>query len=110
MDWEKGEELNNKFSGTTIPLYNYGGTAAINIAYSYRCNNLHKLQENINDKFKNGQHDIKIDSINDEKESFDIYFQNSMKQKRFLEIKRNIRRKDVIEPGKKWGYYCLAMF
>lgn len=69
------EKLDDKFSGTTIPVYNYGGTTATNISYNYKSTNLHNV-EKISDFPKTSSHSIRIDSINEKPLSFDLVFKN----------------------------------
>ncbi|WP_242253645.1 hypothetical protein [Bacillus cereus group sp. BfR-BA-01403] len=75
LDWETGEKLDDKFSGTTIPVYNYGGTAAINISYNYKLINLDEKEKCLNNFPKSTSHEIKIDAINKEKNLLICFFQ-----------------------------------
>ncbi|AKE15669.1 hypothetical protein [Bacillus cereus] len=101
LDWETGEKLDDKFSGTTIPVYNYGGTTAVNISYSYQFINLHEVDKSLNNLAKYESHEIKIDSVNEKPLSFDLLFKNESLMRRFIGVKSYVRRKDLIQPGKK---------
>lgn len=101
LDWETGEKLDDKFSRTTIPVYNYGGTTAINISYNYKFINLHEVEKSLDSFPKSISHEIKIDSINEEQKSFDLLFSNKTIMRRFLNIRSYVRRKDLIKPGEK---------
>ncbi len=101
LDWETGEKLDDKFSGTTIPVYNYGGTAAINISYNYKLINLDDMEKHLNNLPKSTSHEIKIEAINKEQKSFDLLFSNKTIMRRFLNIRSYVRRKDLIKPGEK---------
>lgn len=99
LDWETGKKLDSKFSSTTIPVYNYGGTSAINISYSYTFTNLKAVKESL-DKiqgFEDG--DVKISDVNEENNSFDLCIESPSGWRRFNEIKRYVRFQDVILPG-----------
>ena len=106
LDWDTGEKLDDKFSGTTIPIYNYGGTTAINISYSYKFKNLIEVKESMNGLIVNEDCEIKIDSIDEKVKglgSFDLYFSNNKKNnmRRFHNIRSYVRSKDLIQPGEK---------
>lgn len=101
LDWETGEKLDDKFSGTTIPVYNYGSTTAINISYNYKLINLDEMEKCLNNFPKSTSHEIKIDEINEEPKSFDLFFSNKTIMRRFLNIRSYVRRKDLIKPGEK---------
>lgn len=101
LDWETGEKLDGKFSGTTIPVYNYGGTTAVNISYSYKFVNLHEVEKSLNNLAKYESHEIKIDSVNENPLSFDLVFKNNTSRRRFASVKSYVRRKDLIQPGEK---------
>lgn len=101
LDWETGEKLDDKFSGTTIPVYNYGGTTAINISYSYKCINLHDVERSLSNFPKSTSHEIKVDSIDEEEKSFSLFFSNPTILGKILTIKSYIRRQDLIKPGEK---------
>ncbi|MBV6678927.1 hypothetical protein [Bacillus thuringiensis] len=101
LDWETGERLDDKFSETTIPVYNYGGTTAINISYNYKFINLHEVERSLNNFPKTSSHSIKIDSVNEKPLSFDLVFENSTSKRRFIDIKSYVRRQDLIKPGEK---------
>jgi hypothetical protein len=102
LDWETGEKLDDKFSGTTIPVYNYGGTTAINISYNYKFTNLHEVEKKSLNNFPNtSSHSIRIDSINEKPLSFDLVFKNKTSKRRIMDIKSYIRRQDLIKPGEK---------
>ncbi|MES9771749.1 hypothetical protein ABWK50_12150 [Priestia megaterium] len=101
MDWDTEEELDNRFSKTTIPVYNYGGTTAFNIGYSYKFLNLKEMKQHLENKVKSINYDIKIEAIDEEKESFDLFFTNDIKQRRIPEIRRYGNRQDLIQPGEK---------
>ncbi|HDR7621182.1 TPA: hypothetical protein QCX73_000577 [Bacillus mycoides] len=101
LDWETGEKLEDKFSGTTIPVYNYGGTTAINISYNYKFINLHEVENILNNFPKTSSHSIRIDSVNEKPLSFDLVFKNNTSKRRFMDIKSYVRRQDLIKPGEK---------
>ncbi|PGR32982.1 hypothetical protein COC47_28150 [Bacillus cereus] len=101
LDWETGEKLEDKFSGTTIPVYNYGGTTAINISYNYKFINLHEVENSLNNFPKTSSHSIRIDSVNENPLSFDLVFKNNTSKRRFMDIKSYVRRQDLIKPGEK---------
>lgn len=101
LDWDTGEKLEDKFADTTIPIYNYGGTAAINIAYSYRFTNVSQIKESLINKIKDEDYKIKINSINGKIEPFEIFFQNPVLTKTIRINKIYTRRKDLISPGEK---------
>ncbi|MFA1512862.1 hypothetical protein ACDN41_26890 [Priestia aryabhattai] len=101
LDWDTGEELDDKFSKTTIPVYNYGGTTAYNIGYSYKFINLNEMKQHLDNKVRAKNFDIKIEEIDEVEESFDLRFTNHVKHRRMVEIRRYGRRKDLIQPGEK---------
>ncbi|HDR4441239.1 hypothetical protein BK720_01700 [Bacillus thuringiensis serovar brasilensis] len=101
LDWETGEQLDDKFSGTTIPVYNYSGTTAINISYNYKIINLLEIEKVLNNFPKSSSHSIKIDSVNEKPLSFDLVFKNNTSTRRIMNIKSYIRRQDLIKPGEK---------
>jgi len=104
LDWETGEKLDDKFSETTIPVYNYGGTTAINIKYSYKLTNLVEVEKSLDNIVEYVDYEIWIDSIDEKaKGSFDLYFSNTRKNnmRRFHNIRSYIRSKDLIQPGEK---------
>ncbi|MDC7762654.1 hypothetical protein POL82_04220 [Priestia aryabhattai] len=101
LDWDTGEELDDKFSKTTIPVYNYGGTTAFNIGYSYKFINLNEMKQHLDNKVRTKNFDIKIEEVDEVEESFDLRFTNDVKHRRMIGIRRYGRRQDLIQPGEK---------
>ncbi|WP_019414164.1 hypothetical protein [Paenisporosarcina sp. TG20] len=115
LDWDTGEKLDDKFSETTIPIYNYGGTTAINIMYSYKCINLAEVKESLDNIKLHKDNVIKIDSIDKKvKDSFDLYFSNENEKtsnfRRFHNIRSYIKSKDLIQPGESIDIFLPSYF
>ncbi|MNF98826.1 hypothetical protein D3C84_817010 [compost metagenome] len=83
LDWETQEVLDNKFSSMTIPLYNYGGTTAINIKYSYKLTNFDKVKEYIDDDSNSifPDYALELEQIDDkEYQNFNLVIKNPSKK------------------------------
>ncbi|MED4021988.1 hypothetical protein [Priestia aryabhattai] len=110
LDWDTGEELNDKFSNTTIPIYNYGGTTAFNIGYSYKFVNLNKIKTHLEHKLIRDNFNIKIEAIDEKEKSFDLVFTNETKRKRFHKIRPYLKRTDLIQSGDKVNIVLPSYF
>ncbi|PFE58672.1 hypothetical protein CN316_30045 [Bacillus cereus] len=101
LDWETGDEIDGQFSRTTIPLYNYGGTTAINIEYSYSCTNIKEMGKMINGNFKTKYRNIVINSVNEEVGTFNVLVENPKGVRIIEETRRYIERRDLIKSNDK---------
>ncbi len=113
LDWDTGEKIDDKFSETTVPVYNYGGTTAINIKYSYKLINLVEVKESLDNIVEYVDYEIKIDSIDEKaKGSFDLYFSNTRKNNmlRIHNIRSYIRSKDLIKHGENIDIFLPSYF
>ncbi|MGE1112164.1 hypothetical protein ACQJ0K_10410 [Priestia megaterium] len=101
LDWDTKEELDDQFSNTTIPVYNYGGTTAFNIGYGYKFINLKEMKKHLDHKVLGINFEIRIEEIDEEKESFDLIFTNEVKTRKMLEIRRYGNHQNLIQPGEQ---------
>lgn len=110
LDWETNEQLDNKFSNTSIPLYNFGGTTAHNISYSFKLMNLLTLEEQLGKYNSEKEIFAKIDQVNRENDSFDLFIKYNSSWKRFIEIRWFVKRADLISPGEKIDVFLPSYF
>ncbi|WP_440619587.1 hypothetical protein [Bacillus subtilis] len=117
-DWVDDKRLDGKFADTTLPIFNYGSTSAINIIYSYKLNNHEKVRIRL-EELLNDQSDLSVrftDNYLDKDKGItdDLLFVidevvgNSYSS--YFRTTPYIRRIDLILPGESVGIKLPSYF
>lgn len=114
-DWVDDKRLDDKFADTTLPIFNYGSTSAINIMYSYKLIDNEKVRE-------------KLEELIDEKREIHLKLTDNHLDKHlgitydlldvnddgsysgFFRTTPYIRRSDLILPGESIGIKLPSYF
>ena len=99
-DWDEKGTVPNKFSNTTLPIWNYGNSPVFNLGYCYYIENIDELiKEEKNKMGELDSHAINL-TIHEDTYELDVAFRN-IESKQGVHIKKilpYIRNLDVIKP------------
>lgn len=111
-DWVNDKKLDKRIADTTLPIFNYGSTSAINISYTYKLIDDEKVRGRL-EELMDEQSDICVsltDNFLEEGSTYDLLEVKDGTYKGRFRTTPVVRRSDLILPGESIGIKLPSYF